>query len=128
MKARPAADPSAVIPTGKVIVSVTTIRYEQPDGEPAWMRQSTAEGDFDTAIQQALSARLKDWALHQVVGRVLARRPDRGQRMCMEYDGFFSDVRRLLIVVQPIYSDGSTSTEDSQRIQIPGLFLDPTAA
>ncbi len=129
MKAQPADDPSAVIPTGQVIVSVTTIRYEQPDEQPVdgapkakTTRQSTAEGDFDTAVLQALSARLKEWALHQVIGRVLASRPARGQGA--EYEGFFSDMLRLLIVVQPIYSDGSTGTENPKRVKLAGLFLD----
>ncbi|MGA2163334.1 MAG: hypothetical protein ABSH36_02565 [Solirubrobacteraceae bacterium] len=99
----------------QVAVTVTTIRVEQEDG----VRQSTARGDFDRAVREALSARLAPWAVDQVLGSVLERRPRAG--LAIEYEGSFSAERHLRITVQP-----TEATEDSPPCRprrIPGLFL-----
>jgi hypothetical protein len=115
----PQADqPSAVIPPGQVRVTVTTVRYDEPGGEPAWLRESTAEGQFDEAVLHALRARLTGWALHQVLGRVLARRP--GHEQPIEYEGMFSPLHHLLILVLPLHDD---ATGQIPVRELPGLRL-----
>jgi hypothetical protein len=104
-----------------VTVTVTTVRYEEPGGEVAWQRESTAEGEFDVALHRALSQRLEGWALHQVLGRVLARRPACEQ--AIEYEGMFSPLRHLLIFVQPVLSEDSTIVVEPQHGELPGLCL-----
>lgn len=120
MPSQEAQKPDAVISHhGQVTVTVTTVRYEEPGGEPAWQRESTAQGEFATALQQALAQRLDGWALHQVLGRVLARRPAREQ--AIEYEGMFSELRHLLILVQPILDEDSAA--EPKHVEIPGLCL-----
>ena len=122
MPSHQAQEPDAVIsPHELVTVTVTTVRYEEPGGEPTWQRQSTAQGEFATALQQALAQRLDGWALHQVLGRVLARRPAREQ--AIEYEGMFSELRHLLILVQPMHDDDSEPAADPKHVAIPGLCL-----
>lgn len=122
MQTRPPDRPSAVISPGLVMVTVSTVRFDEPQGEPAWERQSTAEGEFATALLQALSDRLERWALHQVVGKVLARRPDDGEPI--EYEGLWGDLRTLLILVLPVIDDGQVlDCEDWPVVEIPGLYL-----
>jgi hypothetical protein len=122
MQSNQAQGPGAVIsPQGLVRVTVTTVRYLQPGGEIAWQRESVAEGDFATALQQTLGRRLNGWAVHQVFGRVLARRPARGQSI--EYEGMFSDLRHVLILVQPILDEDSAPITEPEHVEIPGLGL-----
>ncbi len=122
MPSHQAEEPDAVISHhGLVTVTVTTVRYEEPGGEVAWQRESTAEGEFATALQQALAQRLAGWALHQVLGRILARRPARGQ--AIEYEGMFSALRHLLILVQPILGEDSEPAAYPKHVAIPGLCL-----
>jgi hypothetical protein len=114
--------PDAVIsPDERVTVAVTTVRYEEPGGEITWQRESTAQGEFAPALQQALAQRLDGWALHQVLGRVLAHRPAREQ--AIEYEGMFSELRHLLILVQPILGEDSEPAADPKHVTIPGLCL-----
>jgi hypothetical protein len=95
------SQPSAVISPDGVMVTVTTVRYEEPGGEPAWTRDSTATGEFTAAILKALTERLDRWALHQVAGKVLARRPENDQPI--EYEGLWEgETRHLMILVLPV--------------------------
>jgi hypothetical protein len=103
------------------MVTVTTVRFDEPQGEPAWERQSTAEGEFATAVLQALTERLERWALHQVLGKVLARRPDDGEPI--EYEGLWGDLRTLLILVLPVIDGQVLDCEDWPVVEIPGLHL-----
>ncbi len=119
MSSQHADQPSAVISPGAVRVTVTTVRYDEPGGEPTWLRESTAEGQFDEAVLEALSARLAGWALHQVLGRVLARRP--GHEQPIEYEGMFSPLRHLLILVLPLHHDDAASQIPVR--ELPGLCL-----
>jgi hypothetical protein len=121
VKNQPADESTAVIPPGQVAVTVTTVRYDEPLGEIAWLRESDAEGQFHAAVRGALSQRLKGWALDQVLGRVFARRPPAGE--AVEYEGMFSPVRHLMILVQPVESDGSTGTGEPRQVDLLGLFL-----
>jgi hypothetical protein len=122
MPSHQAQEPDAVISRhGLVRVTVTTVRYQEPGGEITWQRESTAQGEFATALQQALAQRLDGWALHQVLGRVLARRPAQGQ--AIEYEGMFSELRHLLILVQPILDEDSQPAADPKLVEIPGLCL-----
>lgn len=122
MPSHQAQEPDAVISHhGLVRITVTTFRYEEPGGEITWQRESTAEGEFVTALQHALAQRLDGWALHQVLGRVLARRPAREQ--AIEYEGMFSELRHLLILVQPIFGEDSEPAADPKHVAIPGLCL-----
>ena len=121
MQHQPADETTAVIPPGAVAVTVTTVRYDEPLGEIAWLRESSAEGQFHEAIRSALSQRLKGWALDQVLGRVFARRPPAGE--AVEYEGMFSPVRHLMILVQPVADDGSTGTGEPRQVDLLGLFL-----
>jgi hypothetical protein len=121
MQSQPADETTAVIPPGAVAVTVTTVRYDEPQGEIAWLRESSAEGQFHAAVRSALSQRLKGWALDQVLGRVFARRPPAGE--AVEYEGMFSPVRHLMILVQPVDSDGSTGTGEPRQVDLLGLFV-----
>lgn len=113
---------SAVISPVGVMVTVTTVRYEEPGGEPTWTRESTATGEFTAAILQTLTERLDRWALHQVAGKVLARRPDDGQPI--EYEGLWEgDLRHLLILVLPIIDGQVLDREDVPVVQIPDLTM-----
>ena len=116
----------AAIKLGRVLVTVTTVRYEQPLGEPAWLRESTSDGEFTHALHHALSARLEQWSLHQVLGRVLARYPSPGQ--ATEYEGLFSPLRHLLILVQPLHRDGRPCCEPLRQVFLEGLCLPQTGA
>jgi hypothetical protein len=116
------SQPSAVISPRQVMVTVTTVRYDEPGGEPTWTRESTATGEFTGAILQALTERLDRWALHQVAGKVLARRPDDGQPI--EYDGLWDgDLRHLLILVIPVIDGQPVACEDVPVVHIPDLTL-----
>jgi len=124
VKNQPADESTAVIAPGAVAVTVTTVRYDEPQGEIAWLRESSAEGQFHAAVRSALSQRLKGWALDQVLGRVFARRPPAGE--AVEYEGMFSPVRHLMILVQPVDSNGSAGTGEPRQVDLLGLFV-PTA-
>ena len=121
MKNQPIDETTAVIPPRAVAVTVTTVRYDEPQGEIAWLRESSAEGQFHAAVRSALSQRLKGWALDQVLGRVFARRPPAGE--AVEYEGMFSPVRHLMILVQPVESDWSTGTGEPRQVDLLGLFV-----
>jgi hypothetical protein len=121
VKNQPTDESTAVIPPGAVAVTVTTVRYDEPLGEIAWLRESGAEGQFHAAMRSALSQRLKGWALDQVLGRVFARRPAAGE--AVEYEGMFSPVRHLMILVQPVADDGSTGTREPRQVDLLGLFV-----
>jgi hypothetical protein len=121
MQNQPTDETTAVIPPGAVAVTVTTVRYDEPQGEIAFLRESSAEGQFHAAMRSALSQRLKGWALDQVLGRVFARRPPAGE--AVEYEGMFSPVRHLMILVQPVSSDGSTGTAEPRQVDLLGLFV-----
>jgi hypothetical protein len=121
MQHQPADETTAVIPPGAVAVTVTTVRYDEPLGEIAWLRESSAEGQFHEAIRSALSQRLKGWALDQVLGRVFARRPPAGE--AVEYEGMFSPVRHLMILVQPVDSDVSAGAGEPRQVDLLGLFV-----
>lgn len=121
MKNQPTDETTAVIPPGAVAVTVTTVRYDEPQGEIAFLREGSAEGQFHAAMRSALSQRLKGWALDQVLGRVFARRPPAGE--AVEYEGMFSPVRHLLILVQPVAGDGSTGTAEPRQVDLLGLFV-----
>ena len=114
--------PSATLPCAspaQVAVTVTTIRTEREDG----VRHSSARGDFDTAVREALSSRLAPWAIDQVLGRVLARRPAAGD--AVQYEGSFSPERHVRITVQPA---GPTDQPPPCRTRrLAGLFLPTTA-
>jgi hypothetical protein len=104
------------------MVTVTTVRYDEPGGEPTWTRESTAEGEFTAAILKALTERLDRWALHQVAGKVLARRPDDGEPI--EYEGLWEgDVRHLLILVLPVIDGQVLACDVVPVVQIPDLTL-----
>jgi hypothetical protein len=114
------SQPSAVISPEGVMVTVTTVRYEEPGGEPTWTRESTATGEFTAAILSALTERLDGWALHQVSGKVLARRPDDGKPV--EYDGLWEgELRHLLILVLPVIDGQVLDCDDVPVVQIPDL-------
>ena len=121
MKNQPTDETTAVIPLGAVAVTVTTVRYDEPQGEIAWLRESSAEGQFHAAVRSALSQRLKGWALDQVLGRVFARQPPAGE--AVEYEGMFNPVRHLMILVQPVADDGSTGTRKPRQVDLLGLFV-----
>ena len=104
-----------------VHVTVTTIRAWQD--EP---RQSTSSGDFDTAIREALSARLKPWAIDQVLGRVLARRPAAGD--AVQYEGSSSPGLSLRITVTPTDLPAGESPPPCRTRRLAGLFLPAPAA
>jgi hypothetical protein len=114
----PSADPDSA----DVVVTVTTRRYDQPGGTVISERQGIATGYFDTAILDALAQRLHPWALDQVLGRVLARRPAAGDPI--DYLGSFSPVRELLIAVRPAADDG---TPRCKTRPLRDLFLDYAA-
>ncbi len=106
-----------------VVVTVTTRRYGQPGGMVISERQGIATGDFDTAILDALAQRLHPWALDQVLGRVLARRPAAGDPI--DYLGSFSPVRELLIAVRPAADTDGTPRCKTRPLR--DLFLDYAA-
>ncbi len=112
--------PSAVISPVGVMVTVTTVRYEEPGGEPTRTRESTATGEFTAAILKALTERLDRWALHQVVGKVLARRPADGKPV--EYEGLWEgDLRHLMILVLPVIDGQVLDCDEVPVVQIPDL-------
>ena len=115
----PSADPDPA----DVVVTVTTRRYDQPGGMVISERQGIATGDFDTAILDALAQRLYPWALDQVLGRVLARRPAAGDPI--DYLGSFSPVRELLIAVRPAADTDGTPRCKTHPLR--DLFLDYAA-
>jgi len=103
----------------QVAVTVTTIRTEREDG----VRHSSARGDFDTAVREALSSRLAPWAIDQVLGRVLARRPAAGD--AVQYEGSFTSERHVRITVQP--ADPTDPPPPCRTRRLAGLFLPTTA-
>ena len=107
---------------GRIAVTVTTVRYHEPLGEPAWMRESRQAGEFTQALYRALSERLERWALHQVLGRVLACYPKPDE--AIEYEGMFSPLRHLLILAQPLHRDGTPRTDPLHQVYLEGLNLD----
>jgi hypothetical protein len=118
------SDPSPASESGDpsdVVVTVTTSRYDQPNGVVVWKRESIATGPFDIAVLDALAARLHPWALSQVAGKVLARRPAAGEPI--DYLGRFSGVRELVIAVRPAGQDPAASPSPKTR-PLKGLFLD----
>lgn len=102
----------------EVVVTVTTVSYS-PDGEMGAVREATATGEFDDALRAALEQRLTPWALDQVLGRVLARRPAMGQPV--EYEGWFSDRRQLVVSARPTNEPGSLPVGKTRQLK--GLFL-----
>lgn len=122
MSATPSSTPSRRA-TDQVTVTVTTIRLEHEDG----VRRASAQGDFDTAVRETLSARLAPWAIDQVLGRVLARRPPAGE--AVQYEGSFTPERQLRIAVQPV--EPTDPPAPCRTRQLGGLSLpvpvDPTA-
>ncbi len=110
----PAATAAASTPV-QVAVTVTTCRTEQEDG----VRHASARGDFDTAVREALSSRLEPWAIDQVLGRVLARRPAAGD--AIEYEGSFGPERHLRIAVGPVEPTDPPPPCRTRRLA--GLFL-----
>ena len=104
----------------EVVVTVTTVRYSS-DGAMGAVRETTATGEFDDAIRAALAQRLTPWALDQVLGRVLARRPAVGQPV--EYEGWFSDRRQLVVSARPANEPGSLPVGKTRQLK--GLFLPP---
>jgi hypothetical protein len=102
------------------VVTVTTIRYGA-DGEMGAVREATATGEFDAAMLAALEQRLAPWALDQVVGRVFAKRPGLGQPV--EYEGWFSDRRQLVVSARPTDAPGSLPVGKTRQLK--GLFLPP---
>jgi len=114
--------PAATLPCAspvQVAVTVTTIRTEREDG----VRHSSARGDFDTAVREALSSRLAPWAIDQVLGRVLARRPAAGD--AVQYEGSFTSERHVRITVQP--ADPTDPPPPCRTRRLAGLFLPTTA-
>ena len=114
--------PSAILSCAnpaQVAVTVTTIRTEREDG----VHHSSARGDFDTAVREALSSRLAPWAIDQVLGRVLARRPAAGD--AVEYEGSFTPERHVRITVQP--ADPTDPPPPCRTRRLAGLFLPTTA-
>jgi hypothetical protein len=109
-------------PSG-VVVKVTTRRYDQPGGAVVWEREASATGPFDTAVLDALAVRLHPWALAQIVGKVLARRPAAGE--AIDYLGRFSDVRELIIAVRPAGQPADLPPPKTRPLK--GLFLDYTS-
>jgi hypothetical protein len=109
------SNPPAAPSTAEVAVTVTTIRVEQEDG----VRKFTAIGDFDTAVREALCSRLKPWAMDQVLGRVLARRPRAGD--AIQYEGSFSPERHIRIAALP--ADATEDPPPCRTRRLAGLFL-----
>jgi hypothetical protein len=115
--------PDPIVADSAVVVTVTTRRYDEPGGAVTWQRESSATGVFDAALLDALAARLHPWALAQVAGKVLARRPAVGE--AIDYLGRFSDVRELIIAVRPA---GHASSPPPKTRPLRGLFLDYSSA
>jgi hypothetical protein len=111
--ASPAAPASR--PVAQVEVTVTTVRGAREDDA----RCSVARGDFDTAVREALRERLAPWAIDQVLGRVLARRPPAGEPV--QYEGSFSPERHLQIAVRPL--DPHDPLAPCRTRRLAGLFL-----
>jgi hypothetical protein len=103
---------------GLVVVTVTTIRYTDRGGMEA-VREATATGVFDDAIRRALQQRLADWALEQVLARVLARRPPAGEPV--EYEGWFHPQRQVIVSAAPVSDPGSLPVGRPRKLK--GLFL-----
>jgi hypothetical protein len=102
----------------EVVVTVTTIRYTR-DGEMDSVREAVTRGTFDEAMSRALTERLFPWALDQVLGKILARRPALGQSI--EYEGWFEDLRQFLVSVCPANQPGSLPVGKPRQIK--GLFI-----
>jgi len=105
-----------------VVVIVTTIRLAK-DGEIEAARHHIAHGEFDQALRHALEGRLQRWALDQVLGRIRARRPARGEPTL--YGGWFGTQRLMLVAVRP--SEVGEEAGAGKRRAVKGLFL-PEAA
>lgn len=105
------------IPRLPVRVTATTVRFTESDAhEISHIKAAHADGDFPSALVKALSQRLHERALHKVHGRVLARRPGRGQ--VFEYEVLFSPTRLLRILVQPLGSNGALGVGNVTRVQL----------
>lgn len=102
--------------TPPVQIAVITTRSDQTDG----IRQAITQGPFDDAVREALQARLAPWAADQVLASVLSRRPPAGQ--AAEYEGSFSPVRHIRVVVRPVGSPADESPVSRTR-RLGGLFL-----
>jgi len=102
----------------EVVVTVTTIRYTR-DGEMDSVREAVTRGTFDDAMSRALAERLFPWALDQVLGKILARRPAAGQPI--EYEGWFEDLRQFLVSACPANQLGSLPVGKPRQIK--GLFI-----
>jgi hypothetical protein len=78
------------------------------------------------AVFEALKARLRDWALWPVVEQVL-RRPPAGKRTA--YIVKFSEKWELILVVEPVLSDGTVldDVDDTEEIELEAP-APPTAA
>lgn len=101
--------------TDEVTVTVTTTRVEQEDG----VRAASATGTLDVAVREALQARLAPWAVDQVLGRVLARRPQSG--MAAEYEGSFSPERHIRVHIAP--AGQGEQSPPCRRRGLAGLFM-----
>ena len=116
------ADTATPPDVSHVVVIVTTIRITN-DGELQATRHHIAHGKFDDALLDALKGRLQRWALDQVLGRIRARRPARGEPTI--YGGWFGTQRLMLVAVRP--ADAGEATGAGKRRAVKGLFL-PEAA
>jgi hypothetical protein len=107
---------------GESVVQVMTFRYEAPGESPCWERMSIAAGEFAEAARRALSERLHDHALGQVLDQILARPPADGE--AVEYEGLFSPLRHLIVLAESGSATG-TPADDPTYVALEGL--DPAA-
>lgn len=80
-------------------------------------REHRARGPLDMALYEALSERLRDWALWPVIDEVL-RQPPAGKRTA--YIVKFSEKRELILLVEPVLSDGTVldDVNDTEEIEL----------
>lgn len=107
----------------QVAVTVTTLRRTTPGWHFDWNRRSVVEGDFETTVHSALAERLGPPALHQVLGRILTRRP--GPAQAIEYDGAFSPRMHLMVLVHPQGCDGTEPGAHVDHVTLQGLSTHP---
>jgi hypothetical protein len=98
---------------------VTTMRNRVPGWAFDWIRRSAAEGDFAATVHAALAERLGPEGLHQVLGRILARPPAAEQ--AIEYEGSFSPLMHLVVLVHPRGCDGTEPGARVEHIALQGL-------
>lgn len=108
---------SEVLAPTDVEVTVTTIRLEDEDG----VREATVTGPLDTAVRQALDARLVPWAADQVYGQVLSKRPAAGTAAV--WQDSFTPERRVRVHITPACPGDAPPPCKTHRL--PGLFLPP---